>query len=187
MDATLFSADEPDGRRCPYCRQECDRHLLAFFDRYGDGLGLIGGALHPVEDVAAEVFRQVRLSWLSGDAAPPPWIAVVAALRFYFDWLGSVDCEDLSTLESEEDRACVVASAPGHRTLARDTLRSLLQEECGWNGKTTEWEKDDTPGLATVYELWWEPVDPGTLADRLRERLRVILSAIQAAPSSRSP
>lgn len=62
-----------------------------------------------------------------------------------------------------------MAGTAGHRSLARDVLRWLmLQEECGWNGETTEWKKDDTPGLSTVYELWWEPDDPGAGAARLR-------------------
>jgi hypothetical protein len=41
------------------------------------------------------------------------------------------------------------------------------------------------PGLSTVYELWWEPDDPNSLADRLRERLRrVVMTAEQAASAS---
>jgi hypothetical protein len=87
--------------------------------------------------------------------------------------------------ESEEDAAAKMAGTAGRKSLARDVLRWLLQEE--WSGATTEWEKDDTPGLSTVYELWWEPDDPNALADRLRERLRrVVLAADQAASASQA-
>jgi hypothetical protein len=69
MDATDFSDCGPDGRRCPYCGRQCDRHLLAFFDRYGDGLGLIGGALYGLEETAGQVLRRVRLAWLRASGA----------------------------------------------------------------------------------------------------------------------
>lgn len=187
MDATDFSDCEPDGRRCPYCGRECDGHLLAFFDRYGNCLGLIGGALYPLEDTADEVLQRVRLAWLRAGGERPAWVTAVAALRFYFDWLGCLEYEDRSADESEEDSARQMAWTAGHRSLALDVLRWLLQEECGWRGETTEWEKDDTPGLSTVYELWWEPGDPNSLADRLLERLRrVVLAADQAASASQA-
>jgi hypothetical protein len=185
LDATDSSDREPDGRRCPYCGRECDRHLLAFFDRYGDGLGLIGGALYGVEETADEVLQRVRVAWLVASGKPPAWVTAVAALRFYFNWLGCLEYEERSADESEEDTARQMAWTAGYGSLALDVLRWLLQEECGWRGETTEWEKDDTPGLSTVYELWWEPDDPNSLADRLRERLRrVVMTAEQAASAS---
>lgn len=180
MDAGTFSEDEPNGRCCPYCGRECDDHLLGFFDRYGEGVGLIGGALYAVEDIEG-VLTAVRLAWLRAKGGCPAWAAAVPALRFYFDWLGSLEVEEPSAGESEDDVALQMTWAPGHGSLARDVLRSLLQEECGWRGGTSEWEKDDTPGLSTVYEFWWEPGDPSALADRLREKLRLNDPAAEAA------
>lgn len=178
-DAADRSNGEPerDGRCCPYCGRECDMHLLGFFDRYGDGLGLIGGSLYGLTEFE-DVLQGVRLAWLRADGDPPPaWVATVPALRFYFEWLGCLEHEEFSADEGEEDIAWQMAWTAGHRSLVRDVLGWLLEEECGWRRETSEWEKDDTPGLSTVYELWWEPKDPAVLADRLRERLRSIVMA----------
>ncbi len=188
-DAADWSNGEPerDGRCCPYCGLQCDAHLLGFFDRYGDGLGLIGGSLYGLAELE-DVLQQVRLAWLRADGKPPPaWVAAVPALRFYFEWLGCLEHDEVSADEGEEDVARQTAWTAGHRSLARDVLGWLLEEECGWRGEKSEWEKDDTPGLSTVYELWWEPEDAAVLANRLRERLQRIVVAAEEACSSEPP
>lgn len=187
-DEADWSNGEPeqDGRRCPYCGRACDTHLLGFFDRYGDGLGLIGGSLYGLAELK-DVLQRVRIAWLRADGEPPPaWVAAVPALRFYFEWLGCLEHEEISADEGEEDIAWQMAWTAGHRSLARDVLGWLLEQECGWRRETSEWEKDDTPGLSTVYELWWAE-DPAVLADRLRERLRRILMTAGEASSSDPP
>ena len=84
------------------------------------------------------MLRRVRLAWPRASGERPAWVTAVPALRFYFGGLSCLKCEGLPADESEEDAASQMAGTAGHRSLALDVLRWLLQEECGWNGETTE-------------------------------------------------
>ena len=80
-----MSEDESDTslEGCPICQhKECQRHLLACFDKLGGdgefGVGILGGALIDATEIP-KVLERAELAWVqsvraTGKPKAPPWI-----------------------------------------------------------------------------------------------------------------
>jgi hypothetical protein len=107
----IISEDEDDTNEagCPICEdKECQRHLLACFDKSGDagefGVGLVDGALMDAEEIP-QVLERARLAWVqsvraTGKPKAPPWVMKDKwGLRYYFDALGGINVDKYDSNE----------------------------------------------------------------------------------------
>jgi hypothetical protein len=182
-----MSEDDPGLEGCPICQdKECQRHLLACFDKSGDegefGVGLLDGALFDAKEIK-QVLERARLAWVqsiraTGKPKAPPWIMKESSLRRYFDALGGIDVDKY---DSDEDAASDLAAMTDMEwEHAREDFLWEDLSSCGWLGERTG--KESYYGgfpAATTYLYWWAP-NPREIVEKFRAKLQSMLLEAKA-------
>jgi hypothetical protein len=178
--------DDADAGSCPVCgTEDCDRHLLASFDRSGEGefgIGLCGGALYEVAAIG-EVLDLTCLAWaqsarVSQTAQSPKWMTQFPPLQRFWECLGEAGF-DPQEYDNDEDAAF---DLPGYSddyvSMGRWFLEDILQD-CGWSGVRTEYQHD-VPMMSTTFEYWWHS-NPEDVAACLKAKLAAMALAARSS------
>jgi hypothetical protein len=178
-----MSEDDPGLDGCPICRdKECQRHLIACFDKSGEegefGVGLLDGTLNEAQEIE-QVLKRARLAWVqsiraTGKPKAPPWIMKDEwGLRRYFDALGGIDVDKYDSDEDAVDD--LAANTENEVWCAREKFLCEDLSSCGWLGERTE--KEIYYGgfpAATTYLYWWAN-NPREIVEKFRIKLQSML------------